>query len=167
MNIRQEQLYIQYLEMGESRTLDKLSQLTGYKLNTLNKYSQIFKWQDRVLADTIALNLHVKNEPNLDISSLSGHELLTRISRESQEKLYQAIKGVKVNNVRDAKVMLELSQLAGGKPTEIVGQIDQGANRISISAFTDILSAILSPEQQKEFDRRIDEELFKDEHPQA
>ena len=80
---------------------------------------------------------------------LTGFELLSRISRESQEKLYKAVKTVKINNARDAKVMLELAQLAAGKPTEIQQTISHDDNLISVSILFDIIEMLPKEWQDK------------------
>lgn len=111
-----EQMYLEYLGLGPERNLERLSAKTGKSLSALQKMSSRYKWKERLKSDTDELK---RQYPSVDIQYLSNQEILSCISRESLEKLFSAIKTLKVTNVRDAKVLLEIAQLAAGKPTEI------------------------------------------------
>lgn len=116
MTLRNEQIYLQYLQLGKDRTIKQLSEITGLTVDNLYKVSSRNNWKERIRLDELALK---ENNLESDTSNLGTGEILSAISRESLDKLHRVIKTVKVSNVRDAKTLLELSQLAAGKPTEI------------------------------------------------
>lgn len=152
-----EQMYLEYLSLGPERNLEKLSAKTGKSLSALQKMSSRYKWKERLKQDTDELK---RQYPTVEINSLSNQEILSCISRESLEKLFSAIRTIKVTNVRDAKTLLELSQLAAGKPTEIVAEADADAERTG----TDIVAAayeVLPREYAEAFVNRLAEDAFK------
>lgn len=147
-----EKLYLDYLGLGPERTLDKLSELSGKSLSALQKMSSRYNWKERLKRDTDELK---RQYPTVQIESLSNSEIVACISRESLENLFRSIKTLKVTNVRDAKILLEIAQLAAGKPTEItqtkIDSEDKG--------YSEFLESILTDEQQN----KIVDYLFREE----
>lgn len=116
MTLKAESLYLEFIGLGPERTIPKLSEITGQKVDNLYKMCSRYKWIERAALDDKAIK---EKYDNKDYSELEAHDILSGISRKSLEKLDRVISTVKVSTVRDAKTLLELSQLASGKPTEI------------------------------------------------
>lgn len=155
MSLKSEQLYLEFVGLGPDRTILKLSEITGHKIDNLYRMSSRYKWIERVLVDDKALKDKYDSK---DYSELGAHEILSGISRKSLEKLDKVISTVKVSNPRDAKILLELSQLAAGKPTEIQQTISHDDNLISVSILLDIIEMLPREWQDKanaELEKRI------------
>ncbi|MDV6373216.1 hypothetical protein [Deinococcus arenicola] len=155
MTLKSERLYLEYIGLGTDRTIPKLSKVTGQSIDSLYKMSKRYEWAERAALDDKALKEKFSNS---DYSELGAGEILAGISRKSLEKLDRVISTVKVSNPRDAKIMLELSQLAAGKPTEIQQTISNDDNLISVSILLDIIEMLPKEWQDKanaELEKRI------------
>lgn len=141
MSLKAESLYLEYLGLGKSRTITKLAELTGQSVDSLYKTGQRHKWKERAELDDKAIQDKYDSK---DYSELGASEILSGISRKSLEKLDRVINTVKVNNPRDAKIMLELAQLAAGKPTQITETQDNTdtGDMIHVSILFDILEML-------------------------
>lgn len=155
-----ESLYLNYFSMGDGRKLADLAQNTGISVNTLYKLSAKHQWNIRVKVDSEALKQNLELQ---DTSNLSASERLSAISNESLIKVQTAIRKVPIKTVKDAQIMLNISQLTAARPTEITATANaDSGDMISVSILFDIIESL--PKEWADFahaqlDRIIEDDL--------
>ena len=156
-NLETEQLYLQYLEMGEDRTLSELAKVTGRSLSSLQKLSYRNGWKKRILLDNKALEQIIDNA---DLENLSVAEVVSDISRMTLDKLHKSVRQLEPKNMRDARLLLDIHNLISNKPTEIVyTEASTGEGMVSVSYLFEFMESFLSPEQYRDFFDHIGETI--------
>lgn len=155
-NLDVESIYLQYLGLGESRTIAKLATLTGRSKDSLYKLAQRHNWSERLQKDSEALKSSFKLS---DIENMGAGELLAVINRKTLDKLAISVHTIEPKTIKDAKLLLEIHSLISLKPTVIKQETepDYGENntKVNTGAFIDLLKSILTKEQMREFDSRV------------
>lgn len=147
-----DQLFQMYVTLGEERTLKRLSEVTGYSLQTLNNKSSKGNWKSR-LADLTEKNeslitafvADIKNEVAISEAVVyrGASEKLLSILQESMHMLQPT------GNPREIKTILDTYKLINGQPTEIT---KQEVSTINTETLTDEeLDAVTTQAYQKLF----------------
>lgn len=108
---------------GKDRSIDRVAQLLGYHVGTVNLWSQQFKWQER--SSAVDAQVFIKEQQERDQLTREDNE---RFARENSKVKDRAIKIT--NSMLDVAENLLKSATLAGKLVETGHIVDQDGRRV-------------------------------------